>query len=952
MKRISFIIFSGFIIIFLFSYILPNYFFPSDILNYLPTFSIDKWEKPKNSLLADPVFQFEPWRHYTKERLLKGEFPLWNDRNGDGTPFFANPQTAVLWPFNFLYYIFPTKNALYLIPLLKLYFFGIFSYLYLHSLKCSEKISVMGSVGAVFSGFPLVWLLWPHTNVFIFLPLTLFLIEKIYSDNRQTSYRWYLLLSFVYLLAILGGHPETLFYIICVNLFYSLTRFWNQKKKIILTIFSICLGFLFGAIQILPFLEYLKNSFVLDNRIVDGARQFFLPLVSFTLNIIPFLLGAPHKEFYKPFSPYTNFQETIGGYTSPIILIMAITGFILYRKEIILKVWFSIVLFSWFLSYGLLPVSLISKLPLINISANYRLIGFAGFGLVIIAALTIDKIFSKKIFWNNNLNKLTSFLIMLSIILGSCSILFTNIFKAGKSIRIQEFLSFLQFHIAYILITTILFFLTLFFIYKKRLFNSIYIFILIIPILLQTFILFWNYNPTTSKTDYYPENEIIKVLKNLPKGQILEIGNLLLPSNINLMYGLSNIENNDAIEIKNYRKAFDNYFPVKNQWQAVDKVEFESLKKFGIRYILSDYDINLNRDEVQKKYNKILPPITSKKPIEINFEATDSDIQQIRLLTANFNRKNTCKLTFKIIEISTMENLSSSVIDCKNIRDFMYYSVDISTNVVKGNKYLIMISSNTSDQNNNIAFWGNKERQPFLQVYYKVKNSEDKYRLIWSKNSIYIWGVSGFRYFIIDGSYLLLYEKPEYVALETRMERDGLLETHKIYYPGWIAKIDGKNNKINKSTPFISLNIPNGTHFVEFIYRPLSFYLGLTITIISLLISFLFYIRQEIRQSNWDRLNNNLTILFLKVKKNIKWWEHILIYMISFTISSSLFIFLIKLISFKFKVPFTTAINWNTVHNYPKQQDYFYFFSGFIFITLFSICIWVFYVWIKLRKKV
>ena len=171
MKIKLLILFGLIVVVAIFFLSFRYYLFPSDILNYLPSYSLNNWQRPHNSLLADPVYQFEPWRHYAKERILNGEFPLWNSLNGSGVPFFANPITTVLYPLQIIYYIFPVGFSSWIMPLFKLLLFGVFTYLYLRIINCSKRISLIGVSTAVFAAFPMTWLLWPHTNVFIFFHL-------------------------------------------------------------------------------------------------------------------------------------------------------------------------------------------------------------------------------------------------------------------------------------------------------------------------------------------------------------------------------------------------------------------------------------------------------------------------------------------------------------------------------------------------------------------------------------------------------------------------------------------------------------------------------------------------------------------------------------------------------------------------------------------------------------
>ncbi len=50
--------------------------------------------------------QFVPWRYYAWEILRSGQLPLWNDLSGMGAPLLANYQSALLYPPNWLFFLF------------------------------------------------------------------------------------------------------------------------------------------------------------------------------------------------------------------------------------------------------------------------------------------------------------------------------------------------------------------------------------------------------------------------------------------------------------------------------------------------------------------------------------------------------------------------------------------------------------------------------------------------------------------------------------------------------------------------------------------------------------------------------------------------------------------------------------------------------------------------------
>jgi hypothetical protein len=61
------------------------------------------------------------------------------------------------------------------------------------------------------------------------------------------------------------------------------------------------------------------------------------------------------------------------------------------------------------------------------------------------------------------------------------------------------------------------------------------------------------------------------------------------------------------------------------------------------------------------------------------------------------------------------------------------------------------------------------------------------------------------------------------VRLAVSAERDGLLVLHDLYYPGWEAKVDGVRMPVVKTNIlFRGVEVPAGSHVVEFEFRPFS----------------------------------------------------------------------------------------------------------------------------------
>ena len=183
-------------------------FFFKDILN--PSVVARHW------LWEDFLFQNFPYRFFAATSLARGEFPFWNPYVFGGMPFFADVQTAVLYPFNLVQALFAGPNHLssYLVEffvILQIFLGGYFTYRFLRSTDIDKTGSLIGALGFAFSGFMITHVI--HTNfisVIIWFPLMLEMLEKALASGR---WRYAACCAGIYAVSTLGGYPQYSLYI-------------------------------------------------------------------------------------------------------------------------------------------------------------------------------------------------------------------------------------------------------------------------------------------------------------------------------------------------------------------------------------------------------------------------------------------------------------------------------------------------------------------------------------------------------------------------------------------------------------------------------------------------------------------------------------------------------------------------------------------------------------------
>ncbi|MEK9178414.1 MAG: YfhO family protein, partial [Patescibacteria group bacterium] len=84
------------------------------------------------------------------------------------------------------------------------------------------------------------------------------------------------------------------------------------------------------------------------------------------------------------------------------------------------------------------------------------------------------------------------------------------------------------------------------------------------------------------------------------------------------------------------------------------------------------------------------------------------------------------------------------------------------------------------------------------------------------------------------------------VEVQTESSTPSLLFLSDVWYPGWIARIDGQSSKIYRADyTFRAVTVPEGKHKVEFIYNPQSFRYGVSLAGLGALglFSMLYFVR-------------------------------------------------------------------------------------------------------------
>jgi hypothetical protein len=370
----------------------------------------ENYVHPGNPLLSDQVYQFFPWSVFTRRLLAKGQLPLWNPYTDGGEPFVGNAQSAIFSPFNLIGYLFPLYSSYVVTAILRLFTAGIFTFLFAREMGLSKPGALLSMVAFTFSEPMIIWLGYPISSVIVWLPAALLTIERTLTGRSKL----YLIAGGLVIgVQFLGGQPEMSFHVMLPWAAYALYRAvslegWRPSKlapqltKISLTV---AIGMLLAAVQLFPFAEAFLHSAVLSIK-GAGTPDKVSTLVGHLLlewhswptavtTILPRYFGTDlNGSYWYPYGNYVEQSAYIG--VLPLALAIMVTvrnlsgHFSSHRSFGRFFALIAILCIGVALRLPLLNV--VNYLPLFNLAANGRLRLIYAFAVALLAGLGLDEI--------------------------------------------------------------------------------------------------------------------------------------------------------------------------------------------------------------------------------------------------------------------------------------------------------------------------------------------------------------------------------------------------------------------------------------------------------------------------------------------------------------------------------------------------------------------------------
>jgi hypothetical protein len=378
----------------------------SDNLYLYPPWSASRPEgfQPQNPVLSDQTLVFLPWYRFEEECAKRGTLPLWNPGYYAGAPQLGSGQSSFFFPLRWIRAIGGDPHGAALYAVLRLFLAGLFAHAYLRALRLSPLAASFGALSWSLCGFLVVWLNHFQSNVALFAPLLLLLVERIAA---RPGPRPIALLALVVGLQFLAGHFQTSLHLLLGVGLYALARAFValgpehprlRARGLLSCALGLLLGTGLGSIQIAPFLDYLKDSAA--RRVFSNVEQ--VPVAPGASSIAclaaPDRFGNPAAGDYRgPEGPNLNYNELNGGWAGRLALLLSFASLFLARRHRLVPIFGTLFLLAAAVVWRVpgFAYSLARAIPLLGSTKLMRLSLFVALSLSVLGAVGLDALLSR-----------------------------------------------------------------------------------------------------------------------------------------------------------------------------------------------------------------------------------------------------------------------------------------------------------------------------------------------------------------------------------------------------------------------------------------------------------------------------------------------------------------------------------------------------------------------------
>ncbi len=172
-----------------------------------------------------------PFRQFGFGQMLQGHLPLWNPHNLCGTPFFANFQSALLYPPNWVHLLLPLAAATNWSIVLEFILAGWFTSLWCRGRGLSIPASLLAGTAYMFCGPFLLHMYAGHLAMISAMAWTPLIFRAADVAFERPTLRWTLVGALAVSMSIFAGHPQSVYYTALAVGLYTLLQIGMALRR-------------------------------------------------------------------------------------------------------------------------------------------------------------------------------------------------------------------------------------------------------------------------------------------------------------------------------------------------------------------------------------------------------------------------------------------------------------------------------------------------------------------------------------------------------------------------------------------------------------------------------------------------------------------------------------------------------------------------------------------------
>ena len=282
---------------------------------------------------------FYPFRFIWVETVRQGHFPFWNPYIKCGVPLFATIQPGVLYPLSLLYLLLPLDMAFNWTIILHFFLAGAFTYALMRELGASIQGALAAALAFLFSGY----LISVHNVLNTLLSASWYPLVILCGCRmvRTGLLRWAIGSGVSLCCMFLGGGMEIFLLTLASVLFLCLypkilplkeeEDIPNLQRRLVSMGMVLLIFFGLSMVQILPFLELYSQSHRYGGVSLQEATLWSLAPKDLIYFLLPSLYGPRTTPglYWK----YQNYLKTI--YVGPVVLCLAGVYFVQQGRRVL-----------------------------------------------------------------------------------------------------------------------------------------------------------------------------------------------------------------------------------------------------------------------------------------------------------------------------------------------------------------------------------------------------------------------------------------------------------------------------------------------------------------------------------------------------------------------------------------------------------------------------------------